>query len=90
MTGIGIGTYCIVVWDLVAYILLILALIASVLALGLLISTRKMITEEKTRLAQKKESSWKIVEEALRRRDGAGRKPPAAVLLPKGVKGKWA
>ncbi|KAJ8320123.1 hypothetical protein KUTeg_001710 [Tegillarca granosa] len=84
---IALGTSCMPIWDLIGYIILVIALVISCVALGLICHTRRQLLTAKNKLATKKNTSWNKVQEAMKRRGGAGQKPPAASTQPNKGKG---
>ncbi|KAK3104563.1 hypothetical protein FSP39_005059 [Pinctada imbricata] len=78
-TGIVLSGICFTIYQIVTYVLLVITLVVSCIALGLICKTRADLVRVKKRLNNKKANSWNRVQEAMKKAKGAlGQKPPAA------------
>lgn len=74
--GLAMGGSCMPLYQLASYLLLLIILILSCVALGCICKTRKELTRVQRRMKNKRASSWNRVQEAMKQRSGAKQKPP--------------
>ncbi|XP_062567051.1 uncharacterized protein LOC134229326 [Saccostrea cucullata] len=74
--GVAMGSSCMALYQLMSFILLLIILVLSCLALGCICKTRKELTRVQRRMKNKRASSWNRVQEAMKQRSGAKQKPP--------------
>lgn len=67
---------CMPLYQLMSFILLVIILVLSCLALGCICKSRKDLTRIQRRMKNKRASSWNRVQEAMKQRSGAKQKPP--------------
>ncbi|OWF35450.1 uncharacterized protein LOC110442951 [Mizuhopecten yessoensis] len=82
--GIAVGSSCMTIYQLVSYSVLLITLVLSCVALGLVCNTRKQLSSNKNKLKNKKNTSWNKVQDALKRGGNTGQKPPGKTTAPKG------
>lgn len=74
--GIAMSGKCIPLYQMMSFILLLIILILSCVALGCICKSRKDLTRIQRRMKNKRASSWNRVQEAMKQRSGAKQKPP--------------
>uniref|UniRef100_A0A8W8K7M8 Uncharacterized protein n=1 Tax=Magallana gigas TaxID=29159 RepID=A0A8W8K7M8_MAGGI len=74
--GIAMSGNCIPLYQMMSFIMLIIILIMSCVALGCICKSRKDLTRIQRRMKNKRASSWNRVQEAMKQRSGAKQKPP--------------
>jgi hypothetical protein len=69
---------CISTFEIVGFVFLIIALIVSCIALGIICHSRRQLMTAKSSMEKKRNSSWTKVQNAMRGVGGRGRqaKPP--------------
>lgn len=86
--GVRFGVECFTLYNIIAYCVLLLALLIGGLALGIVCHVKRDLITDREKLMKKRNIAWLKVQDALLRGGGGGQRPPASTNPP-ARKGWW-